>query len=61
MSDKPETKPCPRCHGRILTDFASGDFVCFNCGHIIYAVEPLPPKTRGQVVRKPSHGGFALS
>lgn len=49
--------PCSRCKGKLLLDKATGDAACFNCGSIVYALEPLEREAR----RTTSHAGQVLS
>jgi hypothetical protein len=54
---KTNLPPCARCKGKLLLDKASGDSVCFNCGGIVYALEPLEREVR----RITSHAGQILN
>jgi hypothetical protein len=56
-NSKNSLPPCARCQGKLLLDKASGDVVCFNCGGIVYALEPSDSKPR----RITSHAGQILN
>lgn len=49
--------PCSRCKGKLLLDKATGDAACFNCGSIVYALEPIARDPR----RITSHAGQILN
>jgi hypothetical protein len=55
-------KGCPRCQGKLFTDKATGDGVCFTCGHVSYRDPPLEPLP-GEPLRRrrATHAGVSLS
>jgi hypothetical protein len=44
---KPNSTPCPRCHGRLFPIPETDDSQCFTCGYVAYAVIPEAKVSRG--------------
>ncbi len=59
---RPDNSPaarCVRCKGRMFPQGETGDFICFTCGNVVYAVAPEELPLR--LERRPTHGGNKLS